>query len=69
MADEEVILADTTADSAAGPKRVRVDGMGESEEHPLDEQVAAAKFLPPAAIRARVGGGIKFTKATAGGAA
>ena len=56
------------ADSASGPRSVRIDGMGASEEHPLKDQIAAAKFMPPAAARRRVGGGMRFTKATAGGA-
>lgn len=69
MADEETNLSDSVATSAAGPKRVRVEGMGESEEHPLLDQIAAAKFRPLTATRQRVGAGIRFTQATAGGAA
>jgi hypothetical protein len=69
MADEETNLSESVAASASGPKRVRVDGMGESEEHPLPDQIAAAKFMPLSATRKRVGAGIRFTVATAGGAA
>ena len=67
MADE-TNLADAVAASADGPKIVTVAGMGSSEEFPLADQIAGAKFRPPVAVRSRVGGGIKFTKATAGGA-
>ena len=65
---EETNLADSVATSAAGPKVVSVVGLGHSEEHSLPDQIAAAKFRPPTSTRSRVGGGIKFTKATAGGA-
>jgi hypothetical protein len=68
MADSETDLSESVATSAAGPKRVRVEGMGESEEHPLTDQIAAAKFKPLNATQARVGAGIRFVKATAGGA-
>ena len=61
-------LSDAVATSADGPKMVSVAGMGTSEEHPLKDQIAAAKFRPNAATHQRVGGGIRFTKATAGGA-
>lgn len=66
MADDT--QADSVASSASGPKRVSVEGMGGSEEHPLGEQIKAAKFRPSSGLRSLVGGGIKFTKATAGGA-
>lgn len=68
MADVDDI-SDSIVTSATGPKRVRVEGMGESEEHSLPDQIAAAKFRPPAAIRSRVGAGIKVTQMTPGGAA
>jgi hypothetical protein len=68
MVDEPVNLSDTVASTAQGPKRVSVAGMGDSEEFPLSDKIAAAKFMPNATVRARVGAGIKFTKATAGGA-
>ena len=68
MADEEANLADAVANSAQGPQEVSVAGMGASREFPLKDQIAAAKFMPTAATRRRVGGGIRFTKATAGGA-
>ena len=66
---DETNLAESVASSADGPKAIAVAGMGSSEEHNLKDQIAAAKFMPPAATRRRVGAGIKFTKATAGGAA
>jgi len=62
-------LSDSVATSAAGPKRVQVAGMGESEEHSLRDQIAAAKFLTPTAIRRRVGAGIKVTQMTPPGSA
>ena len=65
---EKPSLADAVAESANGPKRVAVAGMGDSEEHALRDQIAAAKFMPGRATRRRVGAGIRFTKATAGGA-
>jgi hypothetical protein len=61
-------IADSLASSAAGPKTIAVQGMGQSSEHPIPDQIAAVKFLTPLTTRQRVGGGIKFTKATAGGA-
>ena len=67
MADAETDL-DGLASSAAGPKRVAVEGMGASEEHGLADQIKMAKFLPPGTTRKRIGGGIKFSKAVAGGA-
>lgn len=68
MADEETSLSDSVATSAAGPKTVAVAGMGQSEEHPLPDQIQAAKFKPLPSTQKKVGGGIRFTKATAGGA-
>ena len=67
MADE-TNLNDALANSAAGPRTIGVQGMGQSEEHNLTDQIKAAKFLPPGNIRRRVGGGIKFNKMRAGGA-
>ena len=64
---DETNLADAVAASANGPKVIAVTGMGSSEEYPLADQIAAAKFRPSTATRSRIGGGIKFTKATAGG--
>ncbi len=61
-------LREAMANSANGPRSVDVQGMGRSEDHPLADQIKAAKFLPPGNVRRRVGGGIKFAKATAGGA-
>ena len=60
--------ADDVATSAAGPRAVSVQGMGSSEEHNLKDQIAAAKFTPSSTVRKRVGAGIRFVKATAGGA-
>ncbi len=68
MADEEANLSESVANSAQGPKRIHVEGMGESEEHPLADQIAAAKFKPLSTTQRRVGAGIRFTKASAGGA-
>lgn len=65
---DETTLADSIAASAAGPKHIAVEGMGQSSEHSLTEQIAAAKFLPPSRVSRRVGGGIRFNKARAGGA-
>jgi hypothetical protein len=67
VTDPVPAITESIATSAVGPKRIRVDGMGESEEHGVEDQIAAAKYLPPAAVRRRVGKGIKFTKASAGG--
>jgi hypothetical protein len=64
---DETNLADAVAASANGPKAIAVTGMGSSEEYPMADKIAAAKFRPPTVIRSRVGGGAKFTKATAGG--
>lgn len=61
-------LTDAVATSAAGPRSVSVQGMGASEEHNLKDQIAAAKFAPSSTTRRRVGAGIRFLKATAGGA-
>ena len=69
MAEETDSLSESVASSAAGPKKIFVEGMGSSEEHTLPEQIAAAKFKPLATTRRRVGGGIRFTQATPGGAA
>jgi len=45
MADEQPVnLTDAISDSAAGPKRIVIDGQV-SEEHDLDKQVEAAKFV------------------------
>ena len=68
MSETDASLSDSVASSAAGPKMVSVAGMGTSEEHPLMDQIAAAKFKPLPATARRVGGGIRFTKATSGGA-
>jgi hypothetical protein len=65
---ESTSPTDQIANSAAGPLKVEVQGMGRSEEHPLPDQIAAAKFTGTAANRKKVGGGMKFTKASAGGA-
>lgn len=54
--------------SASGPKVVTVAGMGSSEEHSLSEQIALAKFLSSSPATKRPGGGIRFSKASAGGA-
>ncbi|MFA5706523.1 MAG: hypothetical protein WCQ69_10690 [Bacteroidales bacterium] len=56
-------LSDAVAASAAKPKRVRVDGMGESEEHSLTDQIAADKHI--ANVRAasgKYGFGLRFAK-------
>ena len=67
MADEPN-LNDAVANSANGPRSIRVEGMGGSDDHPLGDQIKAAKFLPPGNIRRRVGAGMKFSKGLAGGA-
>lgn len=69
MADDEVNLSESLAESAAGPKIVSVAGMGSSEEHNLKDQIAAARFLPTEAKRHRVGAGARFIQATPGGSA
>jgi hypothetical protein len=61
-------LNDAVANSADGPRTIGVQGMGQSEEFPLTDKIAAAKFLPPGNIRRRTGGGMKFSKMQAGGA-
>ena len=66
MADPDITAA--IDESAAGPKSISVAGMGSSEEHPLPDLIAAAKFRAPASVRRRVGGGIRFTQATPPGA-
>ena len=68
MAGDEPDLNESVANSADGPAEVAVAGMGMSREQRLDHKIQAAKFLPPVRTRSRVGGGIKFTKASAGGA-
>ena len=65
----ETTLADSIAASASGPKHIAVEGMGQSSEHSLTDQIAAAKFLPPSRVRSRIGGGIRFGKMANGGAA
>ena len=68
MAEEPTeSVAEALESSAKGPRQVTVAGMGSSEEHWLTDQIAAAKFLAPTATKKRVGAGIRFTKATAGG--
>ena len=66
--DDDDSLTEKLAKSAAGPRQVTVQGMGSSEEHSLTDQIAAAKFLGTTRTAKRVGGGIRFSKATAGGA-
>lgn len=68
MADAED-LSESIAESAAGPKRVRVDGMGESEDHPLTEQIAAQKHVANArAANGANGFGLRFVKMNPPGA-
>lgn len=64
---EDTDIPTAISTSASGPMKIGVEGMGYSQEHPLKDQIAAAKFAPPASVRSRVGKGIKFTKASAGG--
>ena len=57
---EEINPADAVANSASGPAKVRVQGMGESEEHPLPGAIAAAKFqMANNAMRKRGSGCIR----------
>jgi len=62
MSDAEDIKA-AIVTSATGPKVVTVSGMGSSEEHPLQDQIAAAKFAANAgAAPAAAGFGLRFAK-------
>ena len=54
---------------AKGPQQITIAGMGHSEEHDLPDLIEAAKFMAPAAVKQRVGGGMRFTQATPGGSA
>ena len=57
------------ASSADGPKRIRVEGMGESEEHLLPDQIAAAKFAENRrAAPGSSGFGLRFVKLNPPGA-
>jgi hypothetical protein len=67
MADD-INLSDAVATSAQGPQEIAVAGMGQTREHDLDKLIDAAKFKPNSTIQRRVGGGIRFTKATNPGA-
>lgn len=68
MADTPTNLSDAVATAAQGPQEVAVAGMGMHRQHDLKSLIAAAKFVPTDALKKRVGAGIRFTKATAGGA-
>jgi hypothetical protein len=68
MSDETETIKEVVTKSASGPKVIHVAGMGSSEDHSLADQIKAAKFLTSSTVARRVGGGIRFTKATAGGA-
>jgi hypothetical protein len=53
MADEQPAnLTNAIADSAAGPQRIVIDGQV-SEEHDLDKQVEAVKFVQSSKARRR----------------
>ena len=56
-------INESIASSATGPKRVQVTGMGESEEHNLADQIAAAKYTANArAANGANGFGLRFVK-------
>jgi len=62
-------LTDALAESAAGPKRVQVAGMGESEDHNLKDQIAAQRHLANAtAAPGSNGFGLRFVKLNPPGA-
>ena len=67
MADPTEQLADTVTNAAQAPSEISVAGMGFTKEQPLRDIVEAAKFNPSTAVKTRVGGGMRFTVATAGG--
>lgn len=54
-------VTDAIAESAAGPQRVVIDGQV-SEEHDLDQQVEAAKFVQSTRARRRAPFGVAFAK-------
>ena len=67
MADNDDVL-DAIADNLAQPKRARTDA-GEVEQHDLDKQVAAAKFvIDGRAASASAFGGMRFARIEAPGA-
>ena len=65
---EEPIAAEVLAAALQKPQEVSVQGMGASREHPLRDQIAALKAMPPASVRSAVGGGIRFARGRNGGA-
>jgi hypothetical protein len=60
-------LIDTIETNAAKPKRVQADGQS-VEQHPLPDQIEAARFVNEAAAKAK-GLGIKICKILPGGPA
>ena len=66
--DHDHDLTDAVRDAAQQPQEVQVAGMGMDKSQRLKDIVEAAKFLAPAATRKRIGGGMRFNKAVAGGA-
>jgi hypothetical protein len=52
MAEPETDLTNAITDSAAGPAKIVIDGQV-SEEHDLDKQVEAAKFVQSSKARCR----------------
>jgi hypothetical protein len=67
MADE-IDIAAAISEAAQKPKTVSVQGMGSSEEQSIGDLVKAAKARPAAAVRSKVGGGIRFARGVNGGA-
>lgn len=54
-------LIDTIEENALGPKRAQGDS-GSIEQHPLPDQIAAAKFLADRAAQQNANRGLRFTK-------
>jgi hypothetical protein len=61
-------LIEAVEDAATSPMELQVSGMGMSREQRLDHTIQAAKFRPSPSVANRIGGGIRFNKARAGGA-
>ena len=62
-----VKLANQIAESAAGPETIQIDRQV-STEHPLPDQIAAAKFILAQGAKGKAGAGVTFQKLVPHGA-
>lgn len=65
---DEADINEALVQSATGPKRVQVAGMGESEDHSIGDQIAAAKHVANAAAASNPFACLRFTKINPPGA-